>query len=171
MVTIKNGIRLCLIAIAIVFALAAFMPSASAAELHVGTGQTYSTIQSAINAANTVNNTIIVHDDTYKENLVVNKSDLIIRSDNGSSVTFITSNQTDTHVVNITNQTNVTLDNFTIRDAYGANKDVAGIYMYNASECTISNNSVTNISAANKTDANGIWVVMSDNNSFSSHHI
>jgi parallel beta-helix repeat protein len=157
-----------LAAILVIFVLALLSCPVNAAELHVGAGHPYATIQAAINAAGT-GDTITVHDGTYKENLIVNKSDLIIRSDNGSAVTIISSNETDKHVVNITDQTNVTLDRFTIRDARGVSQDVAGIYMHNASKCNISNNFVTNISAPTPTkDAYGIWVNKSENNTFSS---
>jgi nitrous oxidase accessory protein len=159
---------LALIAMAVILALALFVVPGSAAELHVGADQQYKSIQAAINAADTVNNTIIVHNGTYKENLVVNKSNIVIRSDNGSSVTTISSNTTDKHVVNITDQTNVTLEGFTIRDAHGTNKLVAGIYLNNASECTISNNTVTNISTTGFQTAYGIYLYYSSNNTFNS---
>jgi parallel beta-helix repeat protein len=155
---LKSGLCAALV---VSLALMAFTMTASAGVINVPTDQ--ATIQAAINAAGT-GDTVIVHDGTYKENLVVNKSDLIIRSANGSAVTIISSNQTDTHVVNITVQTNVTLDNFTIRDAQG--NGVAGIYMYNASACTISNNIVTNISATK--NAYGIWLHLCFDNTFNS---
>ena len=167
--TKNKGIGIFIATIMVLLALTAFMPAVSAAELHVGVGQPYTSIQAAINAAGTVNNTIIVHNGTYKENLIVNKSDIVIRSDNGSSVTIISSNQTDMHVVNITDQTNVTLEGFTIRDARGTTQDVAGIYMNNASVCNISNNLVTNISTpVAVTFAYGIYLKDSSNNTFSS---
>jgi parallel beta-helix repeat protein len=145
--------------------LTAFMPSVSAIEVHPG-----GSIQDAINTA-VSGQTIIVHNGDYSENILVNKSNIVIRSANGSSVTFIKSNATDKHVVTIIDQTNVTLEGFTIRDANGTSPEVAGIYMNNTNKCTISNNIVTNISAANHSDAIGIWLVKSDNNSFSSNTI
>ena len=167
MVTIKKkkSIGLFLAAIVIVLALTTFLPSVSAIEVHPG-----GSIQDAINTA-VSGQTIIVHNGDYRENIIVNKSNIVIRSANGSSVTFITSNETDKHVVTISDQTNVTLDNFTIRDAYGSSNDIAGIYMNNTNKCTISNNTITNISAAVSRDANGIWIDQSDNNSFSSNTV
>jgi hypothetical protein len=97
--------------------------SVSAAEYQVHEGEL---IQAAINMANPGDN-ITVHNGTYTENVVVNKSNLTIRSANGSAVTIVQSNRTDTHVFNITDQNNVTLEGFTIRDASaapGATKDV-----------------------------------------------
>ena len=139
---VTKGIELFIVAIFVAVLCAVFVVPAGAV-VHVYEGQP---IRAAINAAG-FGETIIVHDGVYKENLVVNKSDIIIRSANGSSVTTISSNQTDKHVVDITDQTNVTLDGFTIRDAQGTTQDVAGIYMDNASECNISNNVVTNVTA------------------------
>jgi hypothetical protein len=156
---------LVMLAMAVLLALALLVVPGSAAELHVGAGQPYTSIQAAINAADTVNNTIIVHNGTYEENLVVNKSNIVIRSDNGSSVTNISSNTTDTHVVKITGQTNVTLEGFTIQDANGTTNDVAGIYLNNATGCAISNTIVTNMTG--KT-AYGIRLSSSSNNTFSS---
>jgi hypothetical protein len=49
------------------------IPFVKAAELHVGPGQTYSTIQAAITAASD-GDTIIVHAGTYDEQVVVDKS-------------------------------------------------------------------------------------------------
>ena len=101
----------------------------------------FADIQDGIDAV--VGSTVHVADGTYNENVVVNKSDIIIRSDNGSSVTIVKSNTTDMHVFNITDQTNVTLQGFEIRDAYGMGiQDVAGIYMNNASHCNITDNNV-----------------------------
>jgi len=148
-------------AIVVLFAVTAFMPSVSAADVYPS-----GSIQAAINIA-TTGDIITVYDGTYKENLVINKSDIVIRSANGSTVTIISSNQTEMHVVNITNQTNVTLEGFEIRDAQGATQDVAGIHMYNASWCTISNNTVTNITATGDKDARGILLTDSNNNTFS----
>ena len=137
----------------------AFTPAASAVEVHQG-----DSIQAAINAA-TPGETIIVHDGMYKENLVVNKSDIVIRSANGSAVTIISSNQTDAHVVNITDQTNVTFQGFTIRDAEGTSTSVAGIYLDTTNNCTISDIAVTDIYAAGEGNtAWGIYVGESEDN-------
>jgi hypothetical protein len=148
----KKGIGIFIAAIVVLFVLNAFMPSVSAIEVHPG-----ESIQDAINAA-VPGETILVHNGTYNENLIVNNSHIVIRSANGPSVTNISSNQTDTHVVNITDQTNVTLEGFKIREARGKSKDVAGIYMNNTRDCTISNILITNVSAVDTYDAYGVLV-------------
>ena len=90
--------------------------SVSAAEYQVHEGES---IQAAINIAKP-GDTIIVHNGTYSENVVVNRSNITLRSANGSAVTIVQSNRTDMHVFNITDQNNVTLEGFTIRDASAA---------------------------------------------------
>lgn len=54
--------------------------------LHVGSGQTYSTIQSAVDAASE-NDMIMIHNGTYYENVVVNKTLIIVG--NGPDNTII----------------------------------------------------------------------------------
>jgi nitrous oxidase accessory protein NosD/cell division septation protein DedD len=61
--------------------------SVQADTLHVGTGQTYETIQSAIDDA-AEGDTILVHDGTYEENIIIDKP-LTILSVNGSASTII----------------------------------------------------------------------------------
>jgi uncharacterized protein YdeI (BOF family) len=90
--------------------------SVTAAEYQVHEGES---IQAVINIANPGDN-ITVHNGTYTENVVVNRSNITLRSANGSAVTIVQSNRTDMHVFNITDQNNVTLEGFTIRDASGA---------------------------------------------------
>ena len=96
------------------------------------------TIQQAINNASD-GDTILVNATAYAgttETVDVTQSNIIIRSVNGRAV--INANGADDHVVVITDQTNVTLDGFTIRNAHGTTRSVTGIYMENATECTIS---------------------------------
>ena len=151
----------CAVALVVLFAVTAFIPSASAADIYSG-----DSIQAAINAA-VPGEIITVHDGTYEENLMVNKSDIVIRSATGYAVTTLRSTQADMPVISITDQTNVTLDGFTIRDAYGETQDVAGIYMENANGCSISNNTLTDISATDPM-AYGIELMDSHNNRFCS---
>ena len=123
-------------------------------------------IQDAINNA-TAGDTICVKDGTYNENVDVTKSHLTIRSEHGPSVTTVSASlYPDDHVFKISDQTNVTLRGFEIRDAIGTSQHVAGIYMYNACECNISDNRVTNISATGSKYAYGIWLDSSSDNSF-----
>jgi hypothetical protein len=154
----------------VIFVFVAFSATASAAIINVPEDCT--TIQQAIYNVTTENRTIEVNATAYNaqgiaETVVVNKSDIIIRSVNGSAL--VSAGGADDHVFDITDQTNVTLEGFEIRDANGTAKSVAGIYMNNASDCNISDNFVTNISAGG--DAYGIWLRGgSNNNSFSSKH-
>lgn len=60
-----------------------------AAELHVGEGQPYATIQDAVDAAS-AGDTIIVHPGTYEEMVRVDKS-VTIQSKEGPDVTVIDS--------------------------------------------------------------------------------
>ena len=124
-------------------------------------------IQGAIDNA-IAGDTICVKDGTYNENVDVTKSHLTIRSENGPSVTTVSASlNPDDHVFDITDQTNVTLKGFEIRDAHGTYRAVAGIYMYNASECNISDNIVTDISATGMFSvACGIYLRSSSDNSF-----
>ncbi|NAT10068.1 hypothetical protein C4E22_00680 [ANME-1 cluster archaeon AG-394-G06] len=108
----KDTLAAALMMMILVFAVA----SASAADYQVREGES---IQAAINMSHP-GDTIIVHNGTYTENVVVNRSNILIRSANGSAVTIVQSNRTDMHVFNITDQENITLDGFTIRDATAA---------------------------------------------------
>jgi len=159
--------RILLVTMLVILVFTVFSAPVSAADLHVGLSQTYSTIQAAINAASPYD-TIIVHDGTYNENVEVDKSHLTIHSHNGSSFTTVSASlNPDDHVFNITDQTNVTLEGFEIRDANGTSQGVAGIYMDNASDCNISDNIVMNISATGWNNAFGILLWDSSNNTFS----
>jgi len=62
--------------------------TASAAELHVGSGQTFSTIQSAVDAASE-GDTIIVHAGSYTENVNINKR-LTLQGEGADVVTVTT---------------------------------------------------------------------------------
>ena len=146
-----------IVAIVLIFVFMAFSATASAAVIIVPSAGN-ETIQQAINNA-TTGDTILVNATAYAgttETVVVNKSDIIIRSVNGTAV--VSAGGASDHVVNITDQTNVTLEGFEIRDADGQNKDVAGIYMNTTSDCTISNSVIMNISTAGSYDAYGVLV-------------
>ncbi|NAS88761.1 hypothetical protein C4E24_03345 [ANME-1 cluster archaeon AG-394-G21] len=108
----KDTLAAALMMVILVFAVA----SVSAADYQVHEGES---IQAAINMSHP-GDTIIVHNGTYTENVVVNRSNILIRSANGSAVTIVQSNRTDMHVFNITDQENITLNGFTIRDATAA---------------------------------------------------
>jgi parallel beta-helix repeat protein len=112
---------------------------ASAATLYVGTGEDYTTIQAAVNAAS-ASDTIIVRDGSYSENVNVNKT-LTIESENGSAVTKVEAPVSSKHVFNVTADY-VNISGFKVKDATGARQ--AGIYLAaNVDHCNISSNNVT----------------------------
>ena len=128
----------------------------------------YATIQAAVNAAGAGDIIIVCHEATaYQETVVVNKSDIVIKAHDGTKP-VVSANGADDHVFNITDQRNVTLQGFEIRDARSTTQHVAGIYMTNTSDCNISDNFVTNISAIDSIWAFGIRLYSSNNNTFSS---
>jgi hypothetical protein len=150
-------------AIVAILAFVTLSATASAAVINVPSAGN-ETIQQAINNAST-GDTILVNAAAYAgttETVDVTQSNIIIRSVNGRAV--VSAGGASDHVFNITDQTNVTLEGFTIRDAHGTTQDVAGIYMHNASKCTISNIIVTNISATVPYSALGIYLYGSSNN-------
>ena len=100
----------------------------------------YATIQEAVNAASP-GDTIIIRDDTYIENVNVDKQ-LTIRSENGSANCIVQAANPDDHVFEITaNHVNIT--GFTVKGATGSWK--AGIYLSDYKDhCNISNNFVSN---------------------------
>ncbi len=112
--------------------------------LYVGPGETYTTIQAAVDAASP-GNTIIVRDGTYTENVDVNKS-LTIQSENGATSTTVQAANSSDHVFHVTAD-NVTIIGFTVT---GANTNYsAGIYLgisfgNGVDYCTISNNTASN---------------------------
>jgi parallel beta-helix repeat protein len=152
-----------IVAIVALVAFVALSATASAAVINVPSAGN-ETIQQAINNASD-GDTILVNAAAYAgttETVDVTQSNIIIRSVNGRAV--VSAGGASDHVFNITDQTNVTLEGFTIRDAHGTTQDVAGIYMHNASKCTISNIIVTNISATVPYSALGIYLYGSSNN-------
>ena len=121
--------------------LASLLPHASAqgAELHVGPGQEFSTIQLAIDEADDYD-IIIVHDGTYNENVNVDKP-LTIRSVNGFSVTTVQALASGDHVFDVSCDY-VKIEGFTIKGATGTDK--AGIYLSSGVDhCNISANKPT----------------------------
>ncbi len=126
---------LSVLGLSIAIVLFAFPTTAVTATLHVGSGQTYSTISGAVDAASS-GDTIIVHDGTYTENVGVNKQ-LTIQSQNGYLNTIVQASDSSDHVFEVT-ASNVTIRDFSV---YGAVGDCAGIYLGSgASHCTIVNN-------------------------------
>ncbi|MEF8880193.1 MAG: right-handed parallel beta-helix repeat-containing protein, partial [Candidatus Thermoplasmatota archaeon] len=145
--------------------------------LHVGTGQTYSTIQEAINAANT-SDTVYVHTGTYSENIVINKSitlkgesnqDTIIQGSGGKTIQItannveiknlkIKNNGGETYNIYIESISDCLIKNNILRDA-GWN-----IYLQSSSENNIEDNSI-------KDNDIGIYLSNADNNIIKSNNI
>ena len=107
-------------------------------ELHVGPDQPYKTIQSAVDAA-VAGSHIVVHDGTYRENVVVGKelANLTIVSLNGSAVTTVQAKSSDQDVFAVA-ANGVTISGFTVTGADGSGK--AGVSLSNANECNIASN-------------------------------
>ncbi|MFW6222585.1 MAG: hypothetical protein ACOC3T_03130, partial [Bacteroidota bacterium] len=61
--------------------------SLSAADLHVGSGQTYSTVQAAVDDASS-GDVIIIHAGTYREEVNIDVSNITIRAKSGDEVTM-----------------------------------------------------------------------------------
>lgn len=85
--------------------------SASPGELHVGSGQTYSTIQGAINAASP-GDIVIVHAGTYSEQLTIDKA-ITLQAQTGSIPIINVSSYTTGNGITITAD-NVIIDGFNI---------------------------------------------------------
>ena len=153
---------------------------ASAADITVcASGCDYTTIQAAVDAANP-GDTIIVHDGTYTENVLVNKR-LTIQSLNGALLTTVQAASASDHVFNVTAD-HVTISGFTVT---GAATNSAGIYLYHVNNCTISNNTASdNYEGIRLTSCNdntltgntaysnsysGIWLSSSSNNTLTNN--
>jgi parallel beta-helix repeat protein len=142
----KHMIRFSLVAILMIFVFTIFATPVSAVDLHVGPVQTYSTIQDAVNAANS-GDTIIVHDmgtePDYEENVdVVGVNNLIIKVVDGDDVTVKAANVND-HVFEV-NASYVTIKGLDVYGATGppdlaAGIFQAGIFLVHADHCTIEN--------------------------------
>lgn len=115
-----------------------FYAGAAGGETYVGPSETYTTIQDAVDNA-AADDTIIVRDGTYTENVVVDKS-LTIRSENGSAATIVQALDLDEHVFTVSAD-NVTISGFTVTGATGYLR--AGIVLSGSDQCTISGNDVT----------------------------
>jgi len=159
----------------------------NATELHVGSGQAYSTISAAITAAS-IGDTIFVHDGTYTENVFVSKQ-LTIQSQNGYSTTTVVAASPGNHVFEVTVD-NVTIEGFSIYGATAMEK--AGIYLESVDDCTIennrcswdgshnnnrgiqlvsSNNCTINNTIASYNNSEGIFLVSSSNNTLTSNAV
>jgi hypothetical protein len=88
-------------AIVAIVAFVALSATASAADIFVGPGETYTSIQQAVDNA-TAGDTIIVRDGTYNENVDVNVAHITIRSENGSENCIVQAANSNDHVFDVT---------------------------------------------------------------------
>jgi len=121
--------------------------------LHVGSGQTYSNIQDAINAANE-SDTIYVYSGTYNENLIVDKT-LVIQG-YGSGTKTINGVDSNMHTIKI-EAINVSISGFTIQNEIGSANHYSCIFLNSVTGCHISNNVL-------KKGENGVYLVSSNSN-------
>ncbi len=110
---------------------------ANAATLNVGKGETYATIQSGIEAANT-GDVISVSEGVYEENVILKKNGISIIGKNREK-TVIDGKKTGT-VVKIDQANNVKISGFTIRNSGGSGKEDAGVTIYSAKNNAVENN-------------------------------
>lgn len=99
----------------------------------------YATIQWAVDNA-TAGAAIIVRDDTYTENVNVNKR-LTIESENGTENCIVKAADSGDYVFNVSADY-VNIRGFTVKDANSTSN--AGIYLNGIDHCNISGNNVTN---------------------------
>ena len=136
--------------------LCAFIGTASADIIYVP--DDHETIQWAVDNAS-AEDTIIVRDGTYTENVAVYIS-LTIRSENGSASTIVEASNTGDHVFNVSADY-VNISGFTVIDATSYWR--AGIYLGNVDHCDISSNNASN-------NYHGIWLYDSSNNNLTSNN-
>lgn len=127
--------------------------SAGASTLNVGQGQTYSTIQSAIDASKE-GDIISVSEGTYYENVILTKGSIAIIGKNKEK-TILDGKKTGS-VIRIETD-DVTISGFTIQNNGGSGKDDGGISLYNANNNMIANSIFTGNTA-------GISISTSSNN-------
>ncbi|MFZ3058998.1 MAG: NosD domain-containing protein [Candidatus Methanoperedens sp.] len=143
----KIIIGICLIILNIGFA--------SAATLNVGQGQTYATIQSAIDAAQT-GDIISVAEGTYSENLVVKTNGISIIGKNKEK-TIIDGKKTGS-VIKIDQANNIKVSGFTVQNSGGSGQSDAGISLYRAN-----NNFIANVNLVNNVMGISIYEGSSNN--------
>lgn len=154
----RNTLTKLIIGIIILSLFTVFLPNkpivASGNTLHVGSGETYSKIQDAIDAANE-SDTINVHSGTYTENLQIEKTLTIIGVD-GRGSTTINGDDSYKHTINV-NAENVEISGFTVQNNIGKTNEYACVYLKDSTNCRITDNIIKN-------GKNGIYLVGSSGN-------
>jgi len=115
-------------------------------------------IQWAVDNAS-AGDTIIVRDGTYVENIDINKPHLTIKSENGSANCVVRAANSNGHVFEV-GADHVSIIGFTTGNAW----ESAGIYLYDADYCNISNNIASN-------NADGILIWYSSNNTIANNNV
>ena len=104
--------------------------------LYVGPGETYTTIQSAVDVAKPFD-IVIVRDGNYTENIDVTVDNVTILSENGSDNCIVNTSDSNDHVFNVT-ANYVNISGFTVQGALVYYK--GGINLDNGDYCYISDN-------------------------------
>ena len=134
-----------------------FCGTVSAAELHVGSGQTYSTIRGAVDVAGD-GDVIIVHAGSYTEHVGVDKRLTLIGE--GADVVTVTAAVTSEHIFHVTADY-VNISGFTVTGATGSYQ-ISGIYLDNVEHCNISDNNASN-------NGNGIYLSRSNDSTLTNN--
>ena len=113
----------------------------AAETLNVGTGQKYTTIQSAIDAANP-GDMISVNEGIYYENLIVKMNDISLIG-KSKEKTIIDAKKLGSGI-RVDQTTNAKISGFTIQNSGGSGKADAGITVYSAHNNTITNTILIN---------------------------
>ncbi|MCK4733040.1 MAG: DUF3160 domain-containing protein, partial [Methanophagales archaeon] len=127
---------------------------------NIDTGESFSTIQLAVDDPDTKDgHTIIVDPGTYEENIKVNKR-LRIQSESGADLTIVQAENPDVHVFDVVADY-VTISGFTVT---GAGHGRAGIYLGAVNYCEIADNNASN-------NWCGIYLEDSSNNMISNNEV